>query len=270
MHPNTVAPEGVDSFGTRLVQARQRAGLSQEEVSARLKMPVRVIRALESDDWARIGAPVFVRGQLRSYSRLLDIDLDLDAIRAEVGPVTSSELVSHSHTPRYRRMFEQVTRRAVYIGITAMIAVPVWLATQPHLSNDLSVQSFDLQQSVPVETDNATPPPVRKPVQRQPLIASMGSMHGTAVDAPALSIDFNDESWVQVFAPDGSKLEQGLLAEGERRSYGEGEVGRLVLGNSSAVEVRQDGEPVDLEPFSRANVARFTLSSDGSLAPVAD
>ena len=75
---------------------------------------------------------------------------------------------------------------------------------------------------------------------------------------------------MQIFAPDGSKLEQGLLPEGERRSYGEGEVGRLVLGNSSAVEVRQDGRPVDLEPFSRANVARFTLSSDGSLAPVAD
>ena len=47
MHPNTIAPEGVDSFGIRLMQARQRAGLSQEEVSARLKMPVRVIRALE-------------------------------------------------------------------------------------------------------------------------------------------------------------------------------------------------------------------------------
>ncbi len=270
MHPNTIAPEGVDSFGIRLMQARQRAGLSQEEVSARLKMPVRVIRALESDDWARIGAPVFVRGQLRSYARLLGVDLDLDAIRTEVGPVTPSDLVSHSHTPRYRRMFEQVTRRAVYIGITAMIAVPVWLATQQHLSNDLSVQSFDLQQSLPVETGNAPASAVRKPIQRKPLIASMGSVHGASVDSPALSIEFNDESWVQIFAPDGSKLEQGLLAEGERRSYGQGEVGRLVLGNSSAVEVRQDGEPIDLEPFSRANVARFTLSSDGSLAPVAD
>ena len=33
---------------------------------------------------------------------------------------------------------------------------------------------------------------------------------------------------------------------------------------------RAAGEVVDLEPFSRANVARFTLSSDGSLAPVAN
>ena len=49
-----------------------------------------------------------------------------------------------------------------------------------------------------------------------------------------------------------------------------GEVGKVVLGNSSAVQVQQAGKPVDLAPFSRGSVARFTLSSDGSLAPVAD
>jgi cytoskeleton protein RodZ len=42
------------------------------------------------------------------------------------------------------------------------------------------------------------------------------------------------------------------------------------LGNVDAVEVKRAGVAVDLEPFSRANVARFTLSSDGSLAPVAN
>ena len=86
------------------------------------------IDALEAGDWGRIGAAVFVRGQLRSYARLLGIDLGQDLLRAEVGAVTPPELVSHSHTPRYRRLLEQTTRRAVYIAITAVIAVPVWLA----------------------------------------------------------------------------------------------------------------------------------------------
>ena len=45
---------------------------------------------------------------------------------------------------------------------------------------------------------------------------------------------------------------------------------RLVLGNAAAVEVQQAGSTVDLTPYKRANVARFTVSSDGSLAPVAD
>jgi cytoskeleton protein RodZ len=52
--------------GQRLRAAREAAGLSLHDVAGRLKMPVRIIEALEAEDWARIGAPVFVRGQLRS------------------------------------------------------------------------------------------------------------------------------------------------------------------------------------------------------------
>jgi cytoskeleton protein RodZ len=101
----------------------------------------------------------------------------------------------------------------------------------------------------------------------------MGTMRGAPAQrqsAPTLSLAFEGESWVQVFAPDGSSLEKGLLDAGDRRTYDKGEVGRIVLGNTSAVRVLSAGEPVDLAPFSRANVARFTLSSDGSLAPVVD
>ena len=35
-------------------------------------------------------------------------------------------------------------------------------------------------------------------------------------------------------------------------------------GNASAVEVEHQGRKLDLGGFSRANVARFTVSSDGS------
>jgi cytoskeleton protein RodZ len=34
------------------------------------------------------------------------------------------------------------------------------------------------------------------------------------------------------------------------------------------VEVRLNGEAIDVSPFQRANVARFRLDADGSLAPV--
>ena len=269
MQSNHTTPEGVDSCGARLRAARELAGMSREQVSARLKMPVRVIEALETDDWARIGAPVFVRGQLRSYARLMHIDLEAELVQAQVGPVAPPELVSHTHTPRYRHMFEQATRRAMYIAITAVIAVPVWLATKPHLSNTPHVESLE----VPVEMASGTPEQSEATPRRTPLIASMGAIRSTPAQRPAepaLSLAFEGESWVQVFAPDGSSLEQGLLANGDRRSYAEGEVGRVVLGNISAVDVLSNGKPVDLAPFSRANVARFTLSSDGSLAPVVD
>ena len=44
----------------------------------------------------------------------------------------------------------------------------------------------------------------------------------------------------------------------------------MVLGNAAAVEVQQSGSTVDMTPYKRANVARFAVSSDGSLVPVAE
>src|SRR5690606_39323578 len=58
--------------GERLRKAREAAGLDVAEVARRLKMPVRVVQSLENEDWEGLDAPVFVRGQLRSYARLLD------------------------------------------------------------------------------------------------------------------------------------------------------------------------------------------------------
>lgn len=258
------------SCGARLKIAREKAKLTQEEVSARLKMPLRVIRTLENDDW-QTGSPVFVRGQLRSYARLLGIDIEQDLVRAGVSDVAPSSLVSHTHTPRYQRVFEQATRRAVYIAITAVIAVPVWLATRPHLSNVPDIQSLEVPAIVSAPVDPMEPA-MAATRQRTPVIASMGSLRApaTAAETAGLSLSFTGDSWVQVFAPDGRMIEQGLLGNGDQRDFGPQEIGRVVLGNVSAVDARRNGKSIDLAPFSRANVARFTLSSDGSLAPVVD
>lgn len=265
MQSNHCAPGNGAGCGARLKQAREAAGLTPEDVSARLKVPVRVIRIIESDDWSSLGAPVFVRGQLRSYARLVNLDIESELTHARVAAVMPPVLVSHTHVSPLRRAAEQVARRAIYIAVTAAIAVPVWMATSPHLASDgPAVQSLEL---APVSAGTATKPGAAAPATaaRTPLVASFGSLPATA--APALLLTFKGDSWVQVFATDGHALEQGVLTAGQSRSYAAGEVGRIVLGDSSAVTVEQLGKPVELGPFSRANVARFTLSSDGSLAP---
>jgi cytoskeleton protein RodZ len=257
-------------FGPRLKQSREAAGLSLEQVSARLKMPVRVLGALEAGDWDMLGAPIFVRGQLRSYARLLGEPVP-DSIESELqSSVEPVELVSHTHTPRYRRLAEQAGRRAIYVVLTVTLVAPVWMATRTHLASTLApAESLDL----PVASASLQPMNAHEPVleSRRPLVASMASLPEAAVKAPAqLTMQLTGDSWVEVFARDGSLIEKGLLVAGQKRSYDAGRVGRVLLGNSTAVDLRRAGESVDLAPFSRANVARFALSSDGSLAPVID
>src|SRR5262245_45950804 len=105
--------------GAALRHAREAAGLSIEQVAAQLRMTVRAVANLESDDYSSLGAPVFVRGQLRSYARLLGIDIDSFLEHSPQTSVAPSELVSHSHTPRYWRFAEHIGRRAIYVAITA-------------------------------------------------------------------------------------------------------------------------------------------------------
>lgn len=274
VEPDGIAPDGSRGCGSRLRKAREAAGMTQEDVAGRLKMPLRVVQSLENEDWDRLGAPVFVRGQLRSYSRLLGLATSTTLEASGVAPIEPPALVSHSHTPRLQRLMEQGTRRLVYIVITAAIVIPVWLATKPHLagSNPASVQPLDVP-AIGANTLGAAAKPASgeaSPSTQEPVMASLAPMAHRPSAVPALALRFSEDSWVQVIGRDGAVLEQGLLPAGQTRSYAPGEVARVVLGNAPAVTVQHAGEAIDLAPFTRANVARFTVSSDGSVAAAAD
>lgn len=256
--------------GVVLKAARERAGLSVQEISQRLKMPVRVIQSLEAGQWDQSGGVVFVRGQLRSYGRLLKVDVEPFLQQAETVVARPAELVSHSHTPRFQYFFESFKRRAVYVVLTLVIATPVWMALRPSSgpSPDAATASLDVVPVAPRAGPTAdAPPPAAKP-QAAPYVASMAPLPRAAT--PWLSLSFKGDSWVEVNAPDGRKVEHALLRAGDERRYAQGEVGRIKLGDATAVDVQQAGSTVDLAPYQRANVARFTVSSEGSLAPVVD
>ncbi len=62
------------SVGAELREAREQLGLSVADVSNRIKFAPRQIEALEADDFVRLPEAAFVRGFVRSYARLLEID----------------------------------------------------------------------------------------------------------------------------------------------------------------------------------------------------
>lgn len=260
--------------GAFLRAAREEAGLSLSEVGSRLKMPVKVLQALEGEQWQQLGAPVFVRGQLRSYARLLKVDVEPYLQQAQLDTVQPVELISRSYTPKYQRLMESAQRRAIYVVITlCFFAVPAWLAIQSRNGDGgVATASLDTVPPVAVPTggEEAAPKERDRPaLPAAPYVASMAPPISRP-SMPSLNLRFRGESWVQITAPDGTSIEKALLKAGDERSYSKGQVGRIVLGNAAAVEVQHAGSTVDLTPFQRANVARFAVSSEGSLAPVAD
>lgn len=260
-HDSNVPEQGV---GRRLRDAREAAGLQLQDVSQKLHIPVRVLESLEAEDWSRVGAPVFLRGQLRSYAKFLGIAQDVRATQTMTA-VEVPELTPRSYTPPMRRFAEQAARRAVYVVITAAIIVPVWMASRQYIR---PVASEATPLDAPAEAPAAAHPAAQAaPRERTPMVASLTPLPRPA--APALALAFDGESWIEIVGADGRTLEAGLVRAGERREYAAGEVGRIKLGNAGAVRVEHEGRVQDLSPFLRSNVARFTVSSDGSLAPPA-
>ncbi|MGV8959093.1 MAG: helix-turn-helix domain-containing protein [Stenotrophomonas sp.] len=272
--PGVNAFEGAAGCGALLLQAREAAGLSRGQVAAQLRMPEQVVAALEQEQWQRLGAPVFLRGQLRSYARLLNVDLGDLLERAQMAPVQPPQLVSHVHTPRFQRMAENIGRRAVYVVITAALVVPVWYASRGHFAdtppNTASLDVVPATDKVPLAGAQSTPAavPAARP-SAAPYIASITPVARASQSEAGRTVvlDFKGDSWVDITAADGSTLERALIRAGEKRSYKPGEVARVVLGNASAVEIQQAGGTLDISSYKRANVARFTVSSDGSVAP---
>jgi cytoskeleton protein RodZ len=277
MHANqfaeTQCAEISRGCGDRLRRAREAAGLQLEDVAERLKMPVRVVRSLEEEDWSRLGAPVFVRGQLRSYSRLLGLGTSTTIEAARVGPVEPPALVTHSYVPRHHYLFEQIARRAAYIAITVAIVGSVWMGTRSQGGAPAIIESLE----APITRglgDAGGPPAAERTTMAASIAPSLpaATQRATLAPTPAegLSLRFDGDSWLEVLAPGGTVLEQALVRAGEQRSFAPGAVGRVVLGNADAVRVQRSGEVLDLSPYRRANVVRFTVSSDGSLARAAD
>jgi len=184
----------------------------------------------------------------------------------DVGPVEPSKLVSRTHIPMAQWWAEQIGRRLVYIILTLSLAVPAWVATRQHLSGG-SEGTAPLD--APADPSARAATTSAEPASPRTVVASMAPVATPKAAQPALPGDFvvrtSAESWLEVVAPDGVAVEKGLLPAGSERRYAAAQVGRLTIGNASAAQLEYRGRTVDLAPFARANVARFAVSSDGSL-----
>jgi len=95
------------TIGKQLAQKREGEGISVEEVSHRTRIPIRLVRCLENDDYSGFPNLVYARSFLRMYCAHLGIDgaADLEGMR-EPAPARSARA-----EPLYFR--SQVTRSEV-------------------------------------------------------------------------------------------------------------------------------------------------------------
>ncbi|NND69484.1 MAG: hypothetical protein HKN19_17975 [Halioglobus sp.] len=117
------AQRQLDAFmtpGSLLKTARLRSGLSEGEVAERLKILPEYVAVLERDEHTALRSPAFARGYVKSYGRLLGLDLaQLErAFDGLAEPQDGSRM-----RMRARPLQLQRTGRGVVVGLGALFAL---------------------------------------------------------------------------------------------------------------------------------------------------
>jgi len=262
--------------GRTLCDARVAKGLTVAEVAAQLKLSVSQVVALEADDYDRLPGPVFVRGFVRNYARLLDllpekladsIDLPHAAMPASAAIPVSREIPFPAGKPP--NWLPYAAGLGILVGIIAIyelfFAVPQIVTVsvvQPAV--EPAPQPTPVADGIAAVSDVvvANPPPVASEESGSPMPATEKQREVPVqkhFDMAELRFSFVSPSWVEVRDRNERVLLSQINPAGSEQQVSGRPPLSVIIGNAKDVRLTYNGNPVDLAPHTRVEVARFTL-----------
>lgn len=282
--------EGQISIGQTLREAREAQGMTLEDAAARLRLMHRQIEAMETGDFDGLGQPVFARGFVRNYARLLGLAPDALLARMEGGPAEPAA-VSRAEPPLSRSWLSSPWLILLLLGVLVVVMAPV--ALYLWLNSEGGEDAHRVQPAAQIQRAPApAPAAVAKPAEA-PAVTPVEAAAETAAETPpaaepapvqlpgsalknaemppeaspaaappmkgALHIEFGEESWVEIKDATGRMLVRKLHLPGSSADVQGQPPFDVVIGNAAQARLTYNGRPIDLKPFISVAVARFTL-----------
>lgn len=284
------------SVGEQLRLAREARGLEVADIAQMLKLGPRQVEALEGGDWKGLPGHTFVRGFVRNYARLIEIDpaplmaqLD-DVLEKPVNSLGASQMtpaaMPHSGSAGTQRskQFVLIGAGSVVLAALAYFLMPGDLSSlrekSQSLLDSLARKEPEMSTSVPaapaaepVFPPGATPQQVMNPQVLVPADVQTPSSASAApsanpdaqkagaatANAPQMRFLVDKDSWLEVRDRDNKVVfSQKLIAGTEQPLSGQGPLS-ITVGYAPGVRVFWHGEAVDLTPYTRGDVARLVL-----------
>jgi len=274
-------PEALPSVGTLLRNARESRSLPVADIAQALKLGQRQVEALERDDWSVLPGTTFIRGFVRNYARLVDIDPAPLMERLENLLEKPVDTLAVPAAAPARISSASKSRDGLVVGIGGLLLILAALAYFL-LPNDLTALR-DAWQGLLGGTEVAveTAPPPAVPAQEtlfppdtsaQQLIAPQAAPAEGATPQPAPAVPaeaavatsqlrfvLSQASWLEVRDRDDTVIfSQRLIAGTEQTVEGRGPLS-VTIGYAPGVKLLHRGQVVNLEPHTRGDVARLVL-----------
>lgn len=277
--------------GERLAQARQSQNLTTAEVARQLKLSVWQVEALEAGLYRRLPGPIFVRGFIRNYARLVKLDSDelLRAARDSILLTPSRpEVPSSQNIPfptRAASRWPAVGMAVIVVVVGALVGYEFYwnetdtAVTPPNKAAvpSVAVQAKPIPSPAKPEADRISQQIAGDPRVDLPgtgTAAAMARRDETqaAATSPLAELDrlpkpgerqvslvFGGESWVEIRDRNERIIFSQLNRPGTRQFVFGLPPFSIVVGNAHDVQLTYDERPVDLAPYTKIDVARLIL-----------
>lgn len=111
--------------GHRLTQAREALGLSTRDIATDLRLPPKLVEALEAGDLEQLPPMAFVNGYLRSYAKLLDINAQPLVEHYNLCASDGPALVATDKTATEAKSSDLSVRMVTYLVVVGMLVLVV-------------------------------------------------------------------------------------------------------------------------------------------------
>jgi cytoskeleton protein RodZ len=275
-----------ESAGAMLRAARQAQGLHLETLANIVKVPAKKLDALENDRMADLHDAAFARALAQTVARALKIDPKAVLDRLPQGRQHSIERVANGLNAPFREhamrgdspmlaLFQRPLVWGALVFAAAAAALFVWpvkwslpesllpsagvpAASAPDGSAqaasavDATGPAAAAQEAAPapavvVDTVHSAPPEAAASEAASPVSDAVVVLHVSA------------ESWIEVLDRNGQSLLARTLAPGESVGIDGALPLRVKIGNAAATTLSFRGDPVNLSPVTRDNIARLEL-----------
>lgn len=300
-HTNT---EETFSFGETLRKAREEASYSIAYVTSQTHLRAEIIEALEQERFDQLSGGVFIRGYIRTYSKLLELEAQplieaYESAKPVVLPATTTVI-----QPKKKRRSTGID--PVVIWSTAAVAtiligllISWWTHENAEAPVQLAAVAEKFEDPVPLEQDTSNPerevdhqvglgnlsPENDSSLQSPGTIATLepeqnpqfitppriealtieAPLSGGNVDKVRIIVRYKEESWTEIFDARKRRLLHGLIQPGAVRIISGQAPLNVFLGNSPGVELEINGKPFDHSPYMRRNnTARFLIDDISS------
>lgn len=253
-----VSEQARPSVGRALRQARLDAGLTVDDVSTATRVRVAIVLAIEADNFDSCGGDVYARGHIRTLARVVHID---------PVPLIAQYDVEHGGRPGptpAAPMFEAERIRPERRGpnwtaaMVAAIVVVVGFVGFTMLNGVGDQENIADGAAAPSASESSLPK-TGKPSASEPA-PSDSAIAAAPQDKVIVKVSALDgRSWISAKDHSGRLLFDGLLEQGDSRTFEDSTKINLVLGDAGAIDLFVNGRQIE-DDWQPGAVERLTYT----------